>query len=132
MSELISGKEALKALANGGDVEFKNPFQNFWVDIKSLTITEIEGGYYVCSDDGTKVKTQFRRKPRTITLNGIEVPAPFKPSGDEEYWSLEPCEECGYSMGMNVNHESLQFGAWRTEEEIRQVVEALRSIFNAN
>lgn len=118
MSELISGKEALIALANGDEVEFENPFQNFWVDIKSLTITEIEGGYYVCSEDVAKVKTQFRRKPRTITLNGIEVPAPFEPKEGDEVWFLNDDSESGYGCSAEYD-KAIKALFWLVAHRIR-------------
>src|SRR5690606_25199023 len=104
---------------------FENPFQNFWVDIKSLTITEIEGGYYVCSDDNEKVKTKFRLKPRTITLNGIEVPAPFEPKEDCTVFIIDDGKTCQYrtyDYEFGAEDESNWIGIWRTESEIRQVV----------
>lgn len=58
MSELISGKEALIALANGGEVEFKS----LAGDWRNLEIDELLG------------HLELRLKPRTITINGIEVP----------------------------------------------------------
>ena len=134
MSELISSKDALIALANGDEVEFENPFRNTWVDIKSLTITEIEGGYYICSDDDTKVKTQFRLKPRTIMIGNIEVPAPFEPKNKEVCFYFDYLEDCGFSELLfdsknKAHHKFIQFGAWRTEKEVKQVVAALRQIF---
>lgn len=65
MSELISGKEALIALANGEEVQASiNGFD--WKD-------SIEFGlaYFLNGD------AHFRIKPRTITLNGVELPKPL-------------------------------------------------------
>ena len=116
MSNLISGKEALIALANGEEVEFYH--NNCWSWVGEMIIIK----HFV--DDSF----QFRIKPRTITLNGVEVPAPFKPKKGENYWSIDSNNCDGYSWVAKLSHE-LQFGAWRTEEEIKQVVEALRSVF---
>ena len=116
MSEIISGKEALIALANGEEVEY---YKHEWMDVNRLSVRDLTS-----SDNMYK----FRLKPRTITLNGIEVPAPFKPDTDEWYWYLWDCQE-GYSATFYKDSDPVVIGAWRTEDEIKQVVEALRSIF---
>ena len=59
MSELISGKEALIALANGKEVQIWNG--NIWWDV--------EGDYQI--NVFLKTERKFRLKPRTITINGI-------------------------------------------------------------
>lgn len=124
MSELISGKEALIALANGQDVEYKSI--NGWSDVKHLHVHEFLGVGY-----------EFRLKPRAILINGIEVPAPFEPKNGEDFYYLD-CTSDNYggwakTSWRNVESDSFKnntvFGAWRTEEEIKQVVEALRSVF---
>jgi len=72
---------------------------------------------------------EFRLKPRTISINGIEVPAPFEPKDGDEVWCISDDHGCGYCMyDWQINH-SVVIGVWRTEEEIKQVVEALRSVF---
>ena len=118
MSELISGKEALIAFLDGKEVEFKD-VTNTWHKAHSGLTLDVVSRY------------QFRLKPRTIKLNGIEVPAPFKPKHGDEIWFLHPDYGCGYLDGDYDPAESYaQFGAWRSEEEIKQVVAALRSIFS--
>lgn len=75
MSKLISGKEALIALANGNEVEYLNNFKQWDKATIAIPVMDI-------LDDNF----EFRLKPRTITLNGIEVPAPFEPKQSE--WGL--------------------------------------------
>ena len=121
MTNLISGKEALIALANGEEVETKKKDEITWSSIGFFAVN-------IFKDE----KWEFRLKPRTITINGIEVPAPFEPKeGDEVYFiDCEPRQ--GYSkdvIGEGCEPEWTQFGAWRTEDEIKQVVEALRHVF---
>ena len=118
MSELISGKEAKLAWANNKEVEYM-PL-NKWNLLGGSTPLSIF--------DRDDVK--FRLKPRTITLNSIEVPAPFEPKHGDDIWFLNPDYGCGYADGNYDPAEFvIQFGAWRTEDEIKQVVSALRSIF---
>ena len=123
MSKLISGKEALIALANGEEVECKNNVTGMdWSDATGLLVKSFFDPTHMW---------EFRLKPRTITINGIEVPAP---ADDKDYhhqgiWilnSLEP-KEYGYVV-LDITDELPRYW-WRTEEEIKQVVEALRSVF---
>lgn len=128
MTNLISGKEALIALANGEEVEYwceNDPsIQKRWTPIKALN--EYRLSYFL----ENKPRFEFRLKPRTITLNGIEVPAPFEPKEGEEAYRLAPSIPCGYTEFYFGEYENEhQFGAWRTEDEIKQVVEALRQVF---
>lgn len=111
---MITGKEALIALANDIDVEYLDENLNEWV----------------CMDMAHHFKRKFRLKPRTITINGIEVPAPFEPKEGDVYWYLTDAFVCGYEKYTNNILVPISIGAWRTEEEIKQVVAALRSAFN--
>ena len=114
MTNLISGKEALIALANGEDVEYYN---REWMDVNQLSVAGLTA---------LRSMYKFRLKPRTITLN-IEIPAPFEPKDKDN----------GYVIDLVVSSnpwnesdpETYRVGAWRTEEEIKQVVAALRQIF---
>ena len=114
--KLISGKEALIALANGKEVEFF--YRDAWDSIGEMIVID-----HFISD-----KFKFRLKPRTITINGIEVPAPFEPKEGDTYWYINPRYEKGYHFNDELD-SFCQFGAWRTEEEIKQVVAALREVF---
>ena len=119
--KLISGKEALIALANGDEVEWRHPERDWFKAPQcGMRTQDFFSGVY-----------QFRLKPRTITINGIEVPAPFEPKEGEIYFYLNPHAHAGYGPNTTIEwRKYLQFGVWRTEEEIKQVVAALRSIFN--
>lgn len=117
MSELISGKDALIALANGEEVEFDAGIGIWHLAHKGLTPH--------CFDS-----YKFRLKPRTITINGIEVPAPFEPEIGDVVWCISDDHICGYCEYTFLKTYSVVVGAWRTEEEIKQVITALRKIFN--
>ena len=119
MSKLISGKEALIALANGEDVEY---YKHEWMDVNRLSVRDLTS-----SDNMYK----FRLKPRTITLNGIEVPAPFEPKAGDMIWCLNELSKKGYEARTTYDSDDFiaHIAYWRTEEEIKQVVGALRSIF---
>ena len=124
MSELISGKDALIALANGEEVEY---YKHEWMDVNRLSVRDLTS-----SDNMYK----FRLKLRTITINGIEVPAPFEPKDGDKYYHISIQTSLGYGWdeweSSDYDARASIFGAWRTEEEIKQVVAALRQIFGGN
>ena len=124
MSKLISGKEALIALANGEEVEY---YKHEWMDVNRLSVRDLTS-----SDNMYK----FRLKLRTITINGIEVPAPFEPKEGDKYYHTSIQTSLGYGWdeweSSDYDARASIFGAWRTEEEIKQVVAALRQIFGGN
>lgn len=122
MSELISGKEALIALANGEDVEIKFNNTDGWNVVNKKDAYSFE--IFL-----EPTRTQFRLKPRTITINGIEVPAPFEPRENEVYWYITDWES-GYDSVRNSHNTRVGIAAWRTKEEIKQVITALRKVFN--
>ena len=126
MSELISGKEALIALANDQDVEYMDTSNTF----KSLgwgNAFGLETNLFF-SD-----RFKFRLKPRTITINGIEVPATFNPKEGEVFYYINDYSEDGYDWAnscSNLFNNTVWIGKWRSEDEIKQVMAALRSVFN--
>ena len=117
MSELISGKEALIALANGENVECR-AYEKNWINANNKHHT-----LSLFFD----ISFQFRLKPRTITINGIEVPAPFEPKEYEDCYMLTDLYEHGYTRTSWKYSKSVP--AWRTEAEIKQVVVALQNVF---
>ena len=124
MSELISGKEALNNWYDniGTEIQFLGNIE--WYDINSTEVSLED-----FKDSGNK----FRVKPNTININGIEVPAPFEPKEDDGFWHVSTENNNGYAWqhfeDKKIDYSYIQFGAWRTEDEIKQVVSALRSIF---
>ena len=98
---------------------------------KAAKAQAVPDGFVVVPEEPTERK--FRIKPHTISINGIEVPAPFLPEERELFYHIYPEYEKGYAV--SVAHERnkttwQQFGAWRTEEEIKQVIAAHRQVFD--
>ncbi len=127
--KLISGKDALIALANGEEVEFKDSVDK-WKNINHRMGLNLS--MFLNTADWIK----FRLKPRTITINGIEVPAPFEPKEGETYWCFSTRTVIGYGHNVyeseRADRRFINMGAWRTEEEIKQVVAALRQVFGGS
>lgn len=121
MSELISGKEAKLAWVNGKKLQIANTIvgEDFYeMDDSNTTLNIFDLDFY-----------KFRLKPRTILINGIEVPAPFEPKVHEKYWFIADYVSSGYSETTEGTGINSTIGKWRTEEEIKQVVSVLRSVF---
>lgn len=125
---LISGADALRALADGEEVEYSHGEENCvrWTTIRSFEEYSLD----VFLGIGTRFK--FRLKPRTVKLE-IEVPAPFDPKEGDSFWILSTNYDCGYiEIFVYRNDEQgkrlSQFGTWRTEAEIKIVVEQLRKL----
>lgn len=123
---LISGAEAKLAWANGVDIQIKNVNCVNWYDLD-------ESKYNL--DIFDNVRVDFRLKPQTIKLE-LELPKPFEPKVGEEYFYLNSGRESGFAKklhdGKKLDYIATQFGAWRTEDEIKQVVEQLRKIRGAS
>ena len=117
MSELISGKDALIALANGKCVEYK-PYRT-WLDVH---VDKLNLGEFFDN------RVEFRLKPRTIMIGDVEVPAPFEPKEGDEYFYLWDIDK-GYSHTTFKKTDPVVIAAWKTEDEIKQVVAALRKFF---
>ena len=85
MTNLISGKEALIALANGENIQ--QNINGEWSDIRrDISWRSILGDNY-----------SLRLKPHTITINEIEVPAPFEPKEGDYVMDIEKLKNrCGY------------------------------------
>ncbi|MEE8097698.1 hypothetical protein V3N00_15805 [Acinetobacter baumannii] len=119
---LISGAEALRALADGKEVEANNSDFGYWIDARNLSVKDFFDDIHI-----------FRLKPQTIKLE-LELPKPFEPKDGETYWHIYPSAEKGYHFVRSFEDDDVwcQFGAWRTEDEIKQVVEQLRKIRGTN
>ncbi|MEW0895323.1 hypothetical protein KWF57_18460 [Acinetobacter baumannii] len=132
---LISGAEALRALADGKDVEYNwlNQKSSQWMlisdELKQFSLYEILNG---TTEFGA---IKFRLKPQTIKLE-LELPKPFEPKDGEVYYYLKPSNAWGFGCGEwgddSMQNEYIQYGAWPTKEDVLKVVEQLRKIRGAS
>lgn len=124
---LISGAEALRALADGKSVEWQDDNGVWWPLGAGWSWNSI-----VNSLDGIKA---LRLKPQTIKLE-LELPKPFEPKEGDEYFYISTLQHCLYSHDVWSDEPAditqAAFGAYRTEDEIKQVVEQLRKIRGAS
>lgn len=121
-SNLISGAEAKLAWANGESLQIDT----------GAGFEDLTGNYYLAIFDRQPIK--FRLKPQKIKLE-LELPKPFEPKLGDEYWFLNNYDDRKYSSAFFKNDGQdllfVKFGAWRTESEIKQVVEQLGKIKGA-
>lgn len=124
--KLISGDEAKKAWANKIPLEYTSDALGEWFDVNNSNTL----GIFERSD------FKFRFAPRTILINGIEVPAPFKPKDGDKYYYIDTNRKIGYDWDNydceTTDENRATFGAWQTEEEAQQVVSALRQVFGGS
>ncbi|QHJ79183.1 MAG: hypothetical protein [Caudoviricetes sp.] len=116
--DLISGADALRALADGKEVELKGGAHYEWKSASGCVASHFLANSF-----------EFRIKPRTIKLE-IEIPTPFEPKVGEIFWHLYPESENGYDYdiyGDESTNTWASLGAWRTKEDIKQVVTAWRA-----
>ncbi|MBF6780143.1 hypothetical protein HN273_00315 [Acinetobacter baumannii] len=131
---LISGADALRALIDGHEVQGRLENQVQWIDINPKSDGALVKSF-LTEKNRIGIRCYFRFKPQTIKLE-LELPKPFEPKVGEEYFYLNSGRESGFAKklhdGKKLDYMATQFGAWRTEEEIKQVVEQLRKIRGTN
>lgn len=130
---LVDGTAALTAALAGETVQISvEPWEEKnWDTFNPLEDDLSTKVFFTGMSEGVQ-KVFFRIKPKTILINGVEVPAPFTPIEGDTFYYLNDGEECGYikcEHDWAFDPKDLIFGAWRTEEEIKQVVAALRKVF---
>ena len=128
--KLISGKEALIALANGESVQCANAVTLNWSDVDGDCHIDL----FTTAKNRNGFDFVFRLKPSTITINGIEVPAPFEPKSGDMVWCLNELSEkgCEARSAYDSDDFTAHIAYWRTEEEIKQVVATLRQVFGGS
>ncbi|WP_407561706.1 hypothetical protein [Acinetobacter baumannii] len=125
---LISGADAHQALLAGENVQYSGYGEQYWDTALNCNI-----GVFLNHEKFPDFK--FRIVPRTIKVE-LELPKPFEPKVGEEYFYINSGRESGFAKklhdGKKLDYMATQFGAYRTEEEIKQVVDQLRKIRGTN
>lgn len=132
---LISGAEALRALADGKEVDVhESTYKNeVWFNLKETKFTPAE---ILAEKVRNKPYTlTFRLKPQTIKLE-LELPKPFDPKLGDIYWFISPFYSTGYDHCTFTNDSAdklhVQYGAYRSEDDVKKAVEQLRKIRGAS
>lgn len=135
---LISGADALRALADGKEVQVSTEFtRSSWHDdTATYTAEEILAEETAETDDYNSMKLFFRLKPQTIKLQ-LELPKPFKPRDGDDCFIVDSEQEDGfyrftYSEDSGFHQNFIQFGVYKTEDDVKKAVEQLRKIRGTN
>lgn len=123
MSKLISGKEAFDKAYDGFLVEYLSIGCTNWCDFngEDWGVSDLKSGKY-----------KFRLKPKTITINGIEVPAPFDPKVGEYVYFISSDEIKGYAE-TTLEDTPMNWGVysvWRMAYRRRNQASSLGITFN--
>lgn len=109
---LISGADALRALADGDYVEY-------WCE-------DLE--QWVFMDMQNHFKRKFRLKPRTIKLS-LEIPAPFEPKEGETYYFITTSNSQGFDFTEFDDSDGdklyMQLGAYRSALDASKAFKAM-------
>ncbi|MCW1517775.1 hypothetical protein [Acinetobacter baumannii] len=130
---LISGAEALRALIDGHEVQGRLENQVQWTDINPKSDDTLVKSF-LTEKNRIGIRCYFRFKPQTIKLE-LELPKPFEPEEDCHVYILDDGKTDGYrrySYEVHGDKGNTFIGIWRTEDEIKQVVEQLRKIRGAS
>ena len=117
--KLISNTEAKLAWAKREQLQVAHITMKDWDELTdNYMLSVFDNDSYI-----------FRIKPRTILINGIEIPAPFTSQDDERFYYLTDEHTTGYTIAEKSEfYGELKLGAWRTEDEIKQVVAVLSQV----
>ncbi|HAV4463423.1 TPA: hypothetical protein JIR14_00400 [Acinetobacter baumannii] len=130
---LISGAEALRALIDGHEVQGRLENQVQWIDINPKSDGALVKSF-LTEKNRIGIRCYFRFKPQTIKVE-LDLPKPFEPEEDCHVYILDDGKTDGYrrySYEVHGDKGNTFIGIWRTEEEIKQVVEQLRKIRGAS
>ena len=133
LEDLIGGTVALQAVLNGQTVQLSlEPWEEKHWDDFIPGIDETSTKAFFTEFHGEQ-KVFFRIKPKTININGIEVPAPMnRPVNiDEEFFYIDTDGFDGniYLSSIFKFDVAQPIYWWPTEEKIKIVACALRNIF---
>ncbi|MEQ1067289.1 hypothetical protein ABLB96_14835 [Acinetobacter sp. XH1741] len=131
---LISGADALRALIDGHEVQGRLENQVQWTDINPKSDDTLVKSF-LTEKNRIGIRCYFRFKPQTIKVE-LELPKPFEPKVGDIYWFLSPFYSTGYDHCTFANDSSdklhVQYGAYRSEDDVKKAVEQLRKMRGTN
>lgn len=123
---LISGADVPRLIKEGNQIQLRAAIGFKLGEWKDLNLERDEEELTL--GDLINSRFEWRLKPQTIKLE-LELPKPFEPKEGEKYWIITDEYKLGYTSTYSSNG---LLGKWRTEDEIKQVVEQLRKIRGAS
>lgn len=93
-----------------------NKWYGFHCDLRNITLEDLK-------------HIKLRHKPKTIVINGVEVPAPLVDSKVvNEVWGLNFSDLRAYMIRGKYRNDKAYY--WSTEEDAQQVLDAMLIPFN--
>ena len=122
LTEMLTPVQAAEAILNKGKLQVfdsdVNKWYGFHCDLRNITLEDLK-------------HIKLRHKPKTIVINGVEVPAPMS---NEE---IINCKDRRTSFYIELAHKRVYskriFGSqivWATKEDAQQVLDAMLIPFN--
>lgn len=131
---LISGADVPRLIKEGNQIQLRAAIGFKLGEWKDLDLELDEEEFSL----GDLINTRFewRLKPQTIKLE-LELPKHFEPKDGDECFIFDSEQEDGfyrfiYRENSGFHENLIQFGAYRSEAEVKQVVEQLRKIRGPN
>ena len=120
MTDIMNGAVARKAWGDGESLLIDNIdlLTQSWVELTPETPLSVF----------SNPNLRFKVKPPFI-INGVKTPHPFTPKKGESFFTIHPLSRTGWTKVVYDGGYYLQYGAWRTQEEIEEVVKAYHSPF---
>ena len=84
--------EILRAIADGEELEQSCAIQPWWGAVRTSTVL-----LWIYHNPTLDCTAYYRIKPKTININGIEVPKPMRetPKDDVSFWLADPTNQTG-------------------------------------
>ncbi|MDC4679312.1 hypothetical protein NQ804_04270 [Acinetobacter baumannii] len=130
---LISGADVPRLIKEGNQIQLRAAIGFKLGEWKDLDLERDEEEFSL--GDLINFRFEWRLKPQTIKVE-LELPKPFEPKLGDMYWFISPFYSTGYDSSVFEDHQAdqlqVQYGAYRTQDEIKQVVKQLRKIRGTN
>ncbi|HAV2934658.1 TPA: hypothetical protein JIU02_01090 [Acinetobacter baumannii] len=129
---LVDGKAALTAALAGETVQISvEPWEEKNWDTFNPLEDDLSTKVFFTGMSESVQKVFFRIKPKTILINGVEVPAPFTPKNGDTFFYLsdESMEGFHQSVWDDERWSNMLFGVWPSKDQVLKVIAVLKDIF---
>ncbi|MFW2024944.1 hypothetical protein [Acinetobacter baumannii] len=129
---LVDGKAALTAALAGETVQitFEPWEEKSWENFNPLE-DELSTKVFFTGMSTDVRKVFFRIKPKTILINGVEVPAPFTPKNGDTFFYLSDDSMDGFQQAVwdDERWSNMFFGVWPSKDQVLKVIAVLKDLF---
>lgn len=130
---LISGADVPRLIKEGNQIQLRAAIGFKLGEWKDLDLERDEEELTL--GDLINSRFEWRLKPQTIKVE-LELPKPFEPKLGDIYWFISPFYSTGYDHCTFTNDSAdklhVQYGVYRSEDDVKKAVEQLRKIRGAS